>query len=461
MTIDLIQPRNIYAEDLGIGHIYLPTSLLTVAARLNSIGIDTNIFDENFDYYSGSNKFIGVTLLGAPYIPYAIDFNEKINKENDKTIFIGGQVVNGLLEYQFKKLFKSENIYNGNIDENIYKFIDSKKLMTTPEKTSLVSVYEKIDDGQMKMYLENEFSFYVSQGCKYNCSFCAAVRTRKNIENGKVIKSKEVYRDFEVIEEDLSYLIKRAKNLGLNELKIYMSNLDVFQNPDLLDFFAKICIKLLKENKGFKLKLRGLATVTSFLDALKNNRDCIENMVKAGFDTVGFGIDGMTDAVWKKIKKGHNTTDKGINAVKIAKEEFGITSEILMTMGYNGIDNEYTLQQAYEFTKYMIAHYNIIPRPHVAKDFIPGNDGWNLSENSKKIEMLLKNPSIFQSLDFTALPTHFTHPDKETRRFTKKYFLKICSLPECTTKYVKAITPFMSNKNKKNVDNFNLNRFDH
>ncbi len=50
------------------------------------------------------------------------------------------------------------------------------------------------------------------------------------------------------------------------------------------------------------------------------------------------------------------------------------------------------------------------------------------------------NPSeVFQSLDFTALPSELTHPDEKLRGLATKRFLDICSIPGNTTKYVKLV----------------------
>ena len=46
MKIDLVQPRHNYAPKEGVGHIYMPTSLLTVGARLLNAGAEVTFHDE-------------------------------------------------------------------------------------------------------------------------------------------------------------------------------------------------------------------------------------------------------------------------------------------------------------------------------------------------------------------------------------------------------------------------------
>lgn len=464
MLIDLLQPKHIYATQEGKGQIYMPTSLLTAGARIKHAGVEVNLYDENLHTYDGKAEIIGLNLLGAPYIWKGIQLMSEIReKRRGNVVFLlGGQVVDGLLHTQFDRLFGRFNAINGNIDRNLAELLKfDSKLLPAPECTSLISIYKDICDAEMFDYLSNEFSFYVSQGCKFSCDFCAAVRTRKDPVTGKKICVKEVYRDMSVINKDLSYLITRAKSLGINELKIYLSNLDLFQTPEKLYQFAKTCNSLKTEHPDFKLNLRGLASPDSFLKAVSKYPYIVIAIVKAGLYSVGFGIDGMTSDVWNRIKKGHNTEEKCIEAIKLARNEYSITPELLMTFGHDNIDNETSLSAACEFTQEMIDLYGAIPRPHIAKSFIPGNNGWFEKKNSKKVDTLMTHPYLFQSLDFVALPTAFTHSNKETCRLAKKYFLQLCSLKENTTQYVKSFTPYMSQDKMRRIELFNMNRFDH
>ena len=450
MKLDMIQPRHNYAPREGLGHVYMPTSLFTAGARIIDAGVDVKFHDENLKPRQISSDYVGFNLLGSPYIPEVIRLQKEINEKNgEKTFFVGGQVVSGLSPYQFKQLF-GDSTYNGNNDFELARVlgIDEKKLKP-PEKTSLIPAYEKIDDEIMKEYLSREFSFYVSQGCKFNCSFCGAAKRRP-----------EKYRDFSVIRKDLTYLVERAKKLNIDKLSLYMSNLDVFQTPQNLLEFAYIVQDVKKNHPGFKISLRGLSTVSSYINARNKNRKSIEELINAGFNTVGFGVDGWTPKVWKKMKKGHNTEDKCLEAIRSAREDFNITPEILMVFGHVAADTEESLKLAYEFTLDMVNKYKAIPRPHIAKAFIPGNDGWKSQKYKEYIEKILKYPESFQSLDFTALPSTLTHPNDKIRRLATKYFLKMCLIPGNTTLYTKPITPGLNMQEIEEIRMFNEGRYD-
>ena len=461
MKIDLVQPRHNYAPKEGVGHIYMPTSLLTVGARLLNAGVDVTFHDENTKPLEVSSDYVGFNLLGAPYIPEVIKLQERIKKEQgEKTFLVGGQVVSGLSQNQLERLFGSST-HNGNDDSTLAKVLSvDEKALVSPEKTSLIPAYERLDDEAMKEYLSREFSLYVSQGCKFSCDFCAAVRTYRDPVTGQTTKVKESYRDPSIIQADLAYLVGKAKSFGLDQLQLYMSNLDVFQTPTQLLSFAYAVQEVQQENSDFKIALRGLATVDSFLRARENMPKSIEELVNAGFNTVGFGVDGWTKEVWTAVKKGHNTEEKCLDAIRSTREDFGMTPEILMVFGHPTADTEESLGAAYQVTRMVVGAYGAVPRPHVSKDFIPGNNGWRSPEHSSAVESLLEHPEAFQSLDFTALPSPLTHPNGRIRELATKYFLEMCKLPRNTTKYVKPITPGLSPLELEAIKEFNEGRFD-
>ncbi|MBI2662693.1 radical SAM protein [Candidatus Woesearchaeota archaeon] len=462
MKIDLVQPRHNYASKKGVGHIYMPTSLLTVGARLLNAGVDVTFHDENTKPLEVSSDYVGFNLLGAPYIPEVIKLQERIRQEQgEKTFLVGGQVVSGLNSSQLERLFGSST-HNGNDDSTLTKVLGiDEKALVSPEKTSLIPAYERLSDDAMREYLSREFSLYVSQGCRWFCNFCAAVRTWKYPQTGKVIQRvKESYRDASIIKADLSYLVGKAKYFGLDELQLYMSNLDVFQTPQQLLKFAYAVQEVKQSNQDFKISIRGLATVDSFLRTRENMPKSIEELVNAGFNTVGFGVDGWTKEVWAAVEKGQNTEEKCLEAIRSTREDFGMTPEILMVFGHPTADTEESLDAAYQVTRMVVGTYGAVPRPHVSKDFIPGNNGWKSPEHLGAVESLLEHPEAFQSLDFTALPSPLTHPNGRIRELATKYFLKMCELPGNTTQHVKPITPNLTSEELEEVKRFNESRFD-
>jgi hypothetical protein len=327
------------------------------------------------------------------------------------------------------------------------------------EKISHIEGYSLIKPDNFSLYLHNEFGFYLSQGCKYACTFCGASRSRINPIAGQQEKCIEKYRDIDIAIKDIEFLIQKAIELNINELKLYLSNLDLFQTPDLLSDFTDDLLLLRSKYVGFDIHFRALATVTSFLKVHHDIPELITKLVKAGLYRIGFGIDGASPYIWKRTKKPH-TKSGCINAIKIIKEEYGITPEILMVFGYDEFDNKETLKLALDFAYQMNTQYGALPRPHVAKDVIPGSDNWYRNEYAGKIKHLINNPELFVNLDFTALPSEITHSDEDIRNLTAEYYMNMCMMPDSLTQYVKPICSGMSDIELQGIRNFNLERYD-
>lgn len=457
--IQLIQPRHIYAPDPNektFGHIYLPTSLISVASVLHNGDIEFDFIDENITPNYEISNIVGINLLGAPYIPVVRIFEKKLQEKYgpDYILFIGGQIVNGLTVYDFKSLF-STRVFNGNIYKTLFDFFDKPLPQFKEDKTPHIPVYNLISDEFFKEYLGREISFYLSQGCKYSCTFCSAERTKTN--NGIIERASEKYRDIDIAIKDLEYLILKSKSFNLNSLSIYLSNLDLFQTPSKLYEFAIRVKKIITEHE-FTFRFRGLATVDSFLKLHKNHSELINLLTEIGLERVGYGIDGATAEVFKKTKKPQ-TAQMCLDAIRLTSE-YQIIPETLMVFGHNNKENEDSLIKAVEFSSQMLHKYNSYPRPHISKDIVPGNNGWADIKNKNILHTFYKDILLFQNLDFTALPSKVTHEDDEFRDLVSKYFITICELPMSLTQYVKPLNSDMTLNEVCKINNFNKERYD-
>ncbi len=323
---------------------------------------------------------------------------------------------------------------NGNDDVALARTLGIEAAaLPAPEMTSLVPVYERISDADMREYLSREMSFYLSQGCGYHCSFCAADRTEKDPFSGQIIrKVQERYRAPDVLECDLAYLFERAEKLGIQQLSLYLSNLDVFQTPEKLEEFAKIVQTVRASHPAVGLRMRGLACVSSFtrLNHFHKKRKgrVIRAICDAGLVSIGFGIDGGNPEVWESVQKPQNVSIKECeSAIRIAREEYGITPEVLMVFGHPA-ENERSLRDAVAFTLRLVEQYGAVPRPHMAKNLVPGNQNWKDPANQDRMQMFLKHPEAFQALDFTTLPCALTHPDQALRALAAHYYRMIADI---------------------------------
>lgn len=450
-NIVLVQPRHLYAPALGVGHAYLPTSLHTVAARLEQVGISVQCQDGNLHPLELQNvEHIGVNLIGIPYVPEVRSQVMALLNPLQKLI-VGGQVVSGIAKNteHFHRMFGEEAV-NGNNDAALAAQLGiAVEELPSAYQTSLVPIYEKLSPEDLHTYLvekdregnsrPREFSFFLSQGCKFACSFCGADHTLT--APGNIQKVSETYRDMDVVARDLDYLAAKICQYGVHALDMYLSNLDLFQTPHKLEEFAGVVTAVRKRHGNMPIGMRCLSTVSSFLDACRESPQSVRAICDAGLHTVGFGVDGTTPRIWRSIKKGHNRSpDDCIEAIRIAREEYGMTPEVLMVFGHK-FENEEDLRMDEEFTIDMIKRYGAIPRPHVMKDLIPGNDYWKMPENAERIAFLLRHPQYMQALDLTATASSISHQNPLQRKQVNRHFVTIASQSDKSTKIIQSSDP--------------------
>lgn len=458
----LLQPRHIYAPPMeeGQGHIYSPTSLWTVGSKLIQAGADVTFEDENIRKADTEHAdVIGVNLVGPPYIPVVRDRLKNVIDGNEQQLILGGQVITGLTRYQLSTLFGDKAISGLNITETA-KAVGAKLEQLMPdEQTSLIPSYECISDEDMKEYLDpqREISFYLSQGCIFACKFCPA---QKNM--------KERYRNMEIIEKDLAYLTEQATKLGIHQLSMYLSNLDIFQTAESLGDFAKVIQGLKERNSGFIYRIRGLATATSLVNTAAKHPEVVQAIKDAGLHTVGFGVDGGDERVWRSVKKGHNNEHTIIRAMEICRE-YGFIPENIMVFGHPEETHE-TLENAVHLTDVLQSKFGAVPRPHVAKDLIPGNDYWQNNgtteptyirrERAERIKLLLEHPEYFQALDFKALASSMTHPNEVIRYIVNEYYRTITNMSGNPKELIYPVAPEFSAEVNALHRYWNKGRFD-
>lgn len=377
-------------------------------------------------------------------------------------ITIGGPSLEGSRDMsQFYRLFGPNAIY-GNDDRALAEALGlDPRAFPLPEQTSLVPIYERIPDGDMQAYLSHEISFYLSQGCKYACTFCAAEKTFKDPTTGQVTKAEERYRDATILQSDMGYLMSRCEKLGLKRLDMYLSNLDLFQTPEKLGEFARIVLGLRHDHAGFEVGMRALATAKEFLATHENSPQVIHDMIAAGLHTVGFGVDGATPQQWQAIRKGHNNSHACLEAVRVAREVYGLTPQALTVFGFDSEREtpEY-LQASYDYLKLMVEKYGAIPRTHVAKEFLPGSEGWRQPAHRERIELLMQRPEFMQALDITALPSSITHPNPEFRERVRLWGQKFAALPGNATRVTLPLDPECDDEENERRRVANLGLYD-
>jgi len=298
MTITLVNLRYPY----GAKQVYLNHSLVSVASRIISINPNAKIkfVDFNIDEYDDlkytfeESDALGISLLGAPYIPEAIKFVWKIEKDfPKKQVAIGGQVIEHISQEAFSQIFCDLAVKQIIDDNDFADWLGLEKNIPHPLDISCQPGWEKIESERLRLYMQREMTLEVSQGCGFNCKFCAAHKG-----------CKERLKNITVFESDLQYLTGRAQEFGLESLKFYASALDFFQNPDEKEKLLRILSRIRKES-GINIQVRCLTCMSTFLYSTKMS-DLSDLIQEAGIWCIGFGVDGADETVWHREGKKHN-----------------------------------------------------------------------------------------------------------------------------------------------------------
>jgi hypothetical protein len=196
------------------------------------------------------------------------------------------------------------------------------------------------------------------------------------------------------------------------------------------------------------LELRGLSRVDSFLEAFEKVPQLRKLVVDANLTTVGFGVDGTSERIWRIQRKGQKDLSQVERALDLCRE-IGISSEILMVIGFHS-DTFVSLFRTYLYTVARSLTHGAVARPYLAKEFVPGNDNWiggqvvplsrikskgaksgaPISPFESEIEKLLLDPELFANLDYAALGSSITHPNWKNRILANLTYLALIATLE-------------------------------
>src|SRR3989344_2044662 len=290
MKIALVQPR--YPH--GKAQIYLPGGLMNLGSRLMHAGLEVDLFDRNLDPLPDHHKYdvVGFSVLGPPYIPSAIAETRKLRARGfTGRVLVGGEGVARLEQSDFGCWFGTSCTRIAN-DSDLARELGPN--VPSMYETSMRAMLEKLPIKRQRLYLTREFGLFMSQGCKFNCLFCAATK-----------RSPEMYRSLASLEDEMRYVCEMISGAGQKQLECYLSNLDCFQNVHHLEPRLQAIARIAVEH-GLAVSIRALATSRCTTEACAKDPDLPRRLRSYGLRIVGFGADGADDEVWKRENKRHN-----------------------------------------------------------------------------------------------------------------------------------------------------------
>lgn len=425
-------PKNIVLVDLqypyGKKKVYMNGSLMALAAQLRAAGHLVMIFDLNQDNRAGTEEYlmrdwadmIGISVIGAPYIPAAIEFackyhNAWCHDGSRKVVLVGGQVIAKLEPSQFRNLFSGSNALQVRDDKDLLAAVGSNLPggdLPSAFEFPISRIWQDMDSEMLKYYLSTEFALVLSQGCSYQCVYCGAAK-----------KQKEQFVRLEVFKADMFFLARKAKQFGLAKLEAYASSLDFFQNPEIVAQYLQALAEVRQET-GMEFRVRCLSCVKSFLRAYRKIDNLGQLIRRSGLWCVGFGVDGADEAVWKSQHKTHNDLNEVVLCLDIC-QQMAIRSEVLTVTGFAQDTFSSLCKNVRNSVRYVLRWRNTVMRPYLAKPFIPGNDDW---ATDGRVQRMLDNFSLFYNLDFCALASPLTHPGRSHRFMSNAAYLAIIVL---------------------------------
>jgi len=420
----------------GKSQTFMPNPSLFLAGRLQSTGHNVWHIDLNLSFpklnpfkskeYMVFGKYdeftqsifgwetVCISVLGAPYIPGAIALARHIRFWQPKVnLIVGGQGVESLEYSEFDILFQGTGAFQIKNDTDLNCALGTQVGIPGAFSITLKSALVELTTEQLKQYISHEMCLFISQGCKYNCKFCAAEKNRA-----------ETFRDMGCFKTDLKFLAEKAKEFGLTTLNFYASSLDFFQNPREIEKFLLIIADIRKKT-GIDIRVRCLSCMKSFLFASTRIENFGQKLQDAGLWSVGFGVDGTDETIWKAQGKTQNSTHHIIECLELAAQ-IGITSELLMIFGFSE-DTPKTLWKNLKSSFRYVRHYkNTVLRPYLAKEVVPGNEEWRTRKDV--VAVILKNPELFYNLDFCAIGSRLTHPHWRHRFISNATYLTMIAL---------------------------------
>ncbi len=389
----------------GKQRVFQSGSLIAIASRLSVMGyevviLDLNIYEETSTYAQeiiSKASFICISLTGTPYIPDAITFAKKLTVLGTP-LLLGGQGAETISQKQFDCLFANTNAIRIATELDLLNTLKIQGTYPGVFEIGYSTTWKLLDEQSVKTYLENEMTLVVSQGCKLDCSFCAAKKKRS-----------ETFRDLAHFESDLRYIAGEARRYGISRIKFYASSLDFFQSEIVarsevrIEEVLRVMARVRKET-GIDIQTRCLSTMKSFLAASESITNLGKLLNEAGLYRIGFGVDGSDPSVWKSQNKTHNKPHQAIECIQ-QTAKYGVCSEILMVVGFPQDTLRTLMLNVFSVFRYS-RYENVILRAYMAKVIAPGNDEWN-EETAKPF---IDDPSRFHQIDYCAFASKTTHP---------------------------------------------------
>ncbi|MBX4198730.1 hypothetical protein KW800_00395 [Candidatus Parcubacteria bacterium] len=412
MKVFLIQPR--YPHGWKKPQTYLPATLMNLGSRLLNIGIEVGFTDLNhstLEEHASAlrmSDFIGFTILGMPYVSDVVQMIKDLRGQGfTQPMLVGGQGIARVEPAHFERWFGGLGAIQIKNDLDMAQAcgINPASLQSHFD-TSMVPMLKRLPDSELRKYLTSEFAIFTSQGCIFNCAFCSAAKGQK-----------EQYRSLATFTEELEFVCGYLENIGHKELRLYLTNLDLFQTPEMLEVFLGR-IKEITQLYDLTPRLRGLATSRFTFRAIQADSGLPKRARECGLECVAFGADGANEETWRRQNKRHNSLSE-LESICTSMQAAGITIELFMVMGFPD-DKFRNLWPGVKFSLRQAMKGRVI-RPYLAKQ----TPGGNWPQGDPIVEKFLSRPELLVRLDYSMIGSPHSHPNRVQRWLANSAYLAV------------------------------------
>lgn len=412
MKIFLVQPR--YPHGWKKPQTYLPAAILNLGSRLLNIGIEVGFADLNQSTLSEHedalrlSDLIGFSILGMPYVSDVIAMIQDLRRQGYiQPMLIGGQGIARVEPAHFDRWFKGLGAVQIRNDQDIAKACDiDPGQLHSHFDTSMVPMLKRLPDSDLRKYLTSEFALFTSQGCIFSCAFCSAAKGQK-----------EQYRTLATFTEELEFVCGYLERIRHKELRLYLTNLDLFQTPEMLEMYLER-IKEVAQLYRLTPRLRGLATSRFTYRAIQADPGLPKRAHECGLEIVAFGADGANEETWRRQNKRHNSLSE-LESICTSMQAAGITVELFMVMGFPD-DTFRNLWPGVKFSLRQAMKGRVI-RPYLAKQ----TPGGNWPEGDPIVEKFLARPELLVRLDYSMIGSPHSHPKRGQRLLANLAYLSV------------------------------------
>lgn len=321
-------------------HGYMPNVLETLAS-LTPASVDVTIIDEN----RGSINFDAPVDLVAlsvmvTHATRAYEIADEFRKRGVPVIMGGYHPFHMAGQNMADEVFEHvDSICPTEADDLWPQIIEDarrgtlQRVYRQEEYTNMATVRHRIVSPARNWFRFGAMSIQASRGCPFHCDFCSIISMLGNTMR---------YKAPETLVAELEHIYRKDTSGYVVGRRIHLVDDNVYGVPKEFKRLLRAIIALNARYPRFKPFFASQLTINVMKD-----REALEMMREAGFDTIYVGLESLDPAVLKAYEKRHNLAydyDRSVAALR----EFGLEMVTSFIFGQD-MDTPAVFDQVFDF----------------------------------------------------------------------------------------------------------------